>query len=433
MSESVSRSNLFRYAFLATPLAFAGLPIYMLAPDFYSVHLSVSLATLGIGLLFLRLFDAFIDPLLGAFIDRFIAHSKMVSVCSCVTLGVGFFMLFSPPSGLGVYAVFWFFASIFVVTLAFSALTILYGAVGAIWASEKSAQTMITSYREAMTLVGFILSISIPFVLMEVTTATRAFLILTGLFLCLLIPAFIRYLPVQTAVINKPSSPDQSIQSESQRESIGRPNSSIAFLYLSYAISSLGTALPAVLVIFFVRDYLGSQVLVGLALLLYFFFGALSMPVWHRLAGQVGKHRAWQISMMLSILSFTWVFLLAPGDFGLYVVICLLSGLALGGEMAIPPSILAEYIDGGASSQSAAKKYSGLTMISKLSLAVCAGLSLPLLSYVGFVAGDENSENSLSVLVFLYGALPGILRLIALLITQYWIQVEKMRKKHGQK
>lgn len=426
VDREVNRANLFRYASLAMPLAFAGLPIYMLAPDFYSVHLSVSLSTLGIGLLALRLADAFIDPFIGRALDRLITHSKKIAILSCLALCFGFLMLFAPPSGLGAYLLPWFFVSVFLVTLAFSVLTILYGSVGAIWSREKTTQTLITSAREGLTLAGLILSISIPFVLMELLPASIAYLSLAILFVCLMVPAFFYYLPIQIAITGALSG-FQNQRSSGQRST---PTTSINYLYVSYGLSSLASAIPAVLVVFYVRDYLGSQSFIGIALLIYFFSGALSMPLWHRVAAGVGKQRAWQISMVLAIASFTWVLSLDPGDYWLYALICLTSGFALGAEMALPPSILAEYTQQETNSGVAAKKYALLTMISKLSLALSVGLCLPILGYFGFVAGGENSTGALQSLSLLYGALPGVLKLFALIVMQSWIHLEKTRKSH---
>lgn len=61
---------LLTYGALAFPLSFAGLPIYLHAPDFYAVTLAQPLASLGLVLLALRLIDAFQDPLIGSLSDR---------------------------------------------------------------------------------------------------------------------------------------------------------------------------------------------------------------------------------------------------------------------------------------------------------------------------------------------------------------------------
>ena len=59
------KAQLFKYAFLALPLAFAGLPIYIHAPDYYTTNLGISLTAIGYILLILRAVDAVQDPIIG--------------------------------------------------------------------------------------------------------------------------------------------------------------------------------------------------------------------------------------------------------------------------------------------------------------------------------------------------------------------------------
>ena len=49
--EKIAFSSLLNYGFLAVPLAFAGFPLYVLAPDFYATKYAIKLSTLGIVLL----------------------------------------------------------------------------------------------------------------------------------------------------------------------------------------------------------------------------------------------------------------------------------------------------------------------------------------------------------------------------------------------
>ena len=64
MTEATLRSReLWQYSALAMPVAFAGFPLYVLAPDYYATTHGVSLSLLGLLLLGLRLFDAIQYPL----------------------------------------------------------------------------------------------------------------------------------------------------------------------------------------------------------------------------------------------------------------------------------------------------------------------------------------------------------------------------------
>ena len=59
-----------RYGLMGLPLAFVALPLYVMLPNHYARSFGMPLATLGAVLLVARLFDAFIDPLLGRWSDR---------------------------------------------------------------------------------------------------------------------------------------------------------------------------------------------------------------------------------------------------------------------------------------------------------------------------------------------------------------------------
>ena len=114
--------QLFLYGALALPLSFAGLPLYLHAPDFYATALLQPIAVLGTVLLALRVVDAFQDPLIGALSDRYSAYRLEIVFAGTVLLLVGFAGLFNPavsplPDGL---TLVWFALSVFLCTTGFS-------------------------------------------------------------------------------------------------------------------------------------------------------------------------------------------------------------------------------------------------------------------------------------------------------------------------
>ena len=95
--RKVRLGDLFLYGALALPLAFAGLPVYLHAPDFYATTHGISLATLGAVLLGLRFVDAVQDPLIGVYSDAFVARRKAIMLAGAFMLLTGFAGLFNPP------------------------------------------------------------------------------------------------------------------------------------------------------------------------------------------------------------------------------------------------------------------------------------------------------------------------------------------------
>jgi Na+/melibiose symporter-like transporter len=116
---------------------------------------------------------------------------------------------------------------------------------------------------------------------------------------------------------------------------------------------------------------------------------------------------------------FVWVPLLGPDDVWPFLAICLLSGLSLGVDMALPASIQADVVDvdrarGGG--ERAGLFFGIWGMATKLALALAVGLAFPLLALAGFDP-DAAAPGSLWALSLLYGALPVAFKLAAVALV----------------
>jgi GPH family glycoside/pentoside/hexuronide:cation symporter len=116
--------------------------------------------------------------------------------------------------------------------------------------------------------------------------------------------------------------------------------------------------------------------------------------------------------MILSIAAFALAVTLGPGDTWVFGLICLASGAALGADMTLLPALFARRM--AKVSPGASEGFGLWSFVSKFTLALAAVALLPLLETGGFQAGQENSENALRLLSLLYGALPCVLKLLAI-------------------
>ncbi|MEP3302260.1 MAG: MFS transporter, partial [Roseibium sp.] len=186
---------------------------------------------------------------------------------------------------------------------------------------------------------------------------------------------------------------------------------------LFFALTGLNTfasAVPAVLVLFFIRDRLDAEAYTGLFLLIYFLSGVLSMPLWTRLARGLGKVRAWQISLAVAILTFSGAAFLQQGDLIAYALVCALSGLALGADLALPPAILADHIEADRRQGEASRLFSIMAFVSKSALALATGLALPLLGLFGYQPDGVVTPGLALGLSLTYAGIPCLLKLLAL-------------------
>jgi Na+/melibiose symporter-like transporter len=396
---------LLAYGFFGMPLAMAALPLYVHLPKFYGDHLGVPLAALGVLLLVLRLADGVLDPLLGAWSDRARSRKRLIAL-AVPLLAIGMAALFAPPVEGGAALLAWLGGALAVVYLAFSLATINHNAWGAELSSDPVERTRITAVREGLALVGVVVASVAPALMGgdggEATGLPRfAFAYALFLLLC--------------AVITLGLAPAAERSPDLRRfrfADMAAPLAEPAFrrLLAAFMANGIASAIPATLVLFYIADVLQAEARQGVFLALYFIAGAAGMPLWVKLSAQIGKVPAWGVAMVVAIGAFVWAAFLGAGDTTAFALVCVLSGLALGADLALPPSLLADVI-GRDGRMHATGTYFGLwTLATKLNLALAAGIALPLLGYLGYAPGARD-PGAVHALALVYAAVPCVLKL----------------------
>jgi GPH family glycoside/pentoside/hexuronide:cation symporter len=408
----LSKLALLHYGLLALPLAFAGMPLYIHAPDFYATTQGLSLSTMGLILLAVRFFDAVQDPFIGYWGDKFSHYRLHLMIVSILCLGIGFVALFHPLPIIPIAV--WFTCFIMQTTTAFSVLTIHLAALGSLWRSSRSEQSRINTMREALGLVGLILACVTPLLF----KGYGYFSIVMVVTLIIGAVSFIRWYKAQEAALLLP----QPREAKTPLLTLFRQH---AGFYSIYALNVLASSIPAVLVLFFIRDFLGAEAQSGEFLMIYFMAGILGMPLWQRISRRGGAEKSWMFAMILSVLAFIWANLLHQGDFIAYGIICAASGFALGAELSLPPAILSSLIARTHSHAQTTVQFSVLTFITKAALALAAGVFLPLLEHLGFRPASDNTPQSLMMLGVFYALIPCLLRVIAAALFLRWMLENK--------
>jgi glycoside/pentoside/hexuronide:cation symporter, GPH family len=416
--NAFSARNGLAYGLLGLPLAFVALPLYVLLPNYYAREFGLPLATLGAILLGTRLLDALIDPLLGRLIDRLFARSAAAVLAlgagAALLLALGFTGLFFPPlwarQSPTVLAA-WAGATLVLTYAAYSALSVSHQCWGAMLGGDEAQRSRIVAWREGCGLVGVVLASIAPLALGLPATAALFFIALAFGWLAW------RRAP-------RPVHPMVQVRQSRDHAAIWRPFKVSAFrrLLTVFLLNGIASAVPATLVLFFIQDRLQAPpALQPLFLGSYFVCAALSIPLWLAVVRRIGLGRTWLIGMALAVAVFGWAAQLQAGDTLAFAVVCALSGVALGTDLALPGALLAGVIQASGQSGRAEGAFFGWwNFATKLNLALAAGLALPLLGVFGYAPGVRDAA-ALHALVVAYCVLPCLLKLAAAAAAWFFI------------
>jgi Na+/melibiose symporter-like transporter len=416
-TEPVTRSALLAYGLPGLPLALLSLPLVIYLPAYYTEQLGLPLLALGAAVFVARLFDIVSDPLIGLFSDRLKRHGvprRLFLLAGTPLLAFAIQQLFVAPDDAGIgYLFVWNLLAY----LGWTLLYVPYLAWGAELSDAYHVRTQLAGSREGFAIVGIFAAIALP-TLLGIADRPDAVLAVSAQAAWILIP-----LAVLVAALLTPearhTAPLAGLQPGSWSGLLKMPN--LQRLIAAYLLSSAANALPASLFIFYVSHVLQAGASTGLFLAVYFITGVAALPAWVAVSRRLGKTRTWMLSMLLACAAFVWAPWLQAGDQLAFVVICLVTGVALGADMALPASLQADLVDADAAR--VGRRRAGLLfglwgLATKLAAAIGIGLAFLALALAGFEPAGDNNQTTLRWLALLYGLAPVLLKLASVALIR---------------
>jgi Na+/melibiose symporter-like transporter len=404
---------LFAYALPAAPLAALYFPVYVYVAPFYAAERGVTLSALGGLLIAVRLLDAVSVPAMGWLSDhlhtRFGRRKPWMALATPLA-ALSVWMVMAPPADAGfAHAALWLSA----LTLAWTVALTPYYAWGAEITADYDGRSRVTAWREGAALVGTVIAV----VFYQGAGGGGAGLQAVALFVAVALP-----LAAVAALAGAPEPRDWSRTSLGVRAALRALATEGPFrrLLAAYFVNGSANAFPASLFLFFIEDVLRAPD-AGWLLLVYFLCAIAGMPFWAALSRRIGKHRAWGVAMLWACAVFVTVPLLGEGDVAAFAAVCVLTGLALGADLALPPAIQADVVDHDTAvtgEQRTGLFFALWSVATKAALALAGGAALIALDVVGFQPGEANDPGALTALALLYAAAPVALKLVA--VAMMW-------------
>jgi Na+/melibiose symporter-like transporter len=463
-SVRLTFGRLIAYSTNQLPLNMAALPVVLNVSHFYGEVLKVPLGIMGLIFIAARVIDAIQDPVIGLISDKFThrgPRGRLTFVALTLPLMIGgFYMLFHPPEALfteGTLLALWLFVALFIVHLGYAGVSISYHAHGAELSDDYNERTRITVGREVFGLMGMTLAVVLPTVFTAKFGDHQGYVFMGLVFipvaLAFALPTLIWSPPsVHPPVVREHpeihvryfrdwlvslapalARPTRNMEKSTSLKTLvpffaPMKNRLFRRLLLVFIIngSALGVAVSVML--FYVEHVLkGNKTQAGIILLVYFGAAALSVPMWLLLSKRYTKTVAWFFAMVMTVLAMSLAVFLGAGDFAWFLPIAVITGLGIGADYGLPPSVLADIINSpeGKDTQGDTGAYFGLWALStKLATAIGAAGSLPVAAILGF--NPSRGQYSSTALIFVYIALPVAIKIAAALLI-WFIRIEAER------
>ena len=414
------------YSAPAFALAVVGIPVYVYIPKFYTDVVGINIAVLGTILFSVRIFDAITDPAIGYISDRtqtrFGRRRPYIAIGSFFIV-LSMYLLFNPPQASAYFETWWFGICIYALFLFWTAVAVPFESLGPEITFDYHERTSLFGMRDGFLIAGTLMAASSPalvawaFNLTSDAAGERAkFFWIAVLYAPLLIGSCWWCV---AAIKEKPSgnviNPTGGWMGW---RSVAR-NRPFIILLISYTIASIGSNLPATLILYYV-EYVLESPLADAFLLLYFVTGIIFLPGWILLSRRIGKKAAWLISMAINTGAFIGVFFLGPGDAHIYGVLVFISGIGFGATLALPSAIQADVIDYDEllTGQRREGQYIGLWSIAKkFAAAIGVGAGLSILGLAGYTPNVAQTEQVQLTLRTMYALVPSVCNIIAFIVV----------------
>lgn len=413
--RKITRWQIGAFGLPSIPISALGLPIVVYLPPFYAHDMGLSLTVVGTVFMMARFWDVITDPILGMVSDRFPSRwgrRRHWIVISAPLLLISSYMLFMPtPPVTWVYLAGW----MFFLYIGWTLITISHMSWGAELSADYDERSTIQGMREFLLIFGMFTVLALPAAIEHMSNGAGGpeKVAAMGWFIIVLLPITIG-LAVWFAP-EFPSAPHQQIPWRRAWGIIAR-NRLLQRVLVADLLVNIAPAITGSLYIFFAAHVMGLPKSASLLLLIYFIAGFVGIPMWIRMSHMAGKHKTLAIAMIYGAVTLPLVVFFPRGEFWWLFVGNSLYGVAYGAGSFLLRSIMADVIDTDyleTGQRRTGLYYSLLSMTAKVGAALAVGITYPLLDFIQFTPGGENTPETLNQFMAMYVTLPAIVMLAA--------------------
>lgn len=409
------------FASLAIPLAGAALPLAVYLPPYYAQELGLGLTTVGAIFMLTQVWGAITDPVIGALSDRTrtrFGRRKPWIAAGAPLLVLATAAIFLPHVfGVTKPGAAWLATWLTAFYLAWAAVQIPVSA----WAGEISGQyharSKVQTFFHVTTALGLLLVLVLPALLDRIgardgapADGAQKVATMGGFILLTLIPSILAALAFVPESEAPPRTAETATPSRAAILAVLRDRLLVKVLASDFAVT-LAQLIRSSLFVFFVSAYVGRPDLAAGLFLLQFVFGVFAGPIWLAIGYRLGKHRTAIAGELTQVAINLCLLFVAPGALPLLLTLTIAQGLAQGSGNLMLRAMVSDVADKQrleTGEDRTGLLFSIFSLTSKAATATAVGVALPLVAFLGFKPGIQNTPDALLSLKLVFALGPAL-------------------------
>lgn len=432
-----STLSLLAYASPSIGIAALGLPLAVHLPAFYAGPMGLGLIAVGGVFTLARLWDVFIDPLLGVLSDKFPSRwgrRRHWIVLSVPLIVVASYFVFIPANGLvllnALRALFgadpmasvsanYLLGGLFALYLGFTMLLLAHMSWGAELSDHYNERSRIQGWREGLSVLGVPLVLLLPFLYQRIGGhgSEHQAVEIIGWFIIIVLPVTV--FAAITMMGEEKARPQPKVSMKAAIEPLMHNGGLQRLVIADLASGFSGSALGAMFI--YEATYVWQVgTYTNLLLLLYFFAGVGFVPLALKLSYKFGKHHTMIGASLFNVCFVPTLLLIPPGNIWIAALILIFLGVNVGTPSVLYRSMMADvgdYDEVHTGQRRTGLFYSLLTLTAKVGSALAIGVVYWILAKIGFdPSSHDNTPEALMRLNLIYVAAPFLCNLFVVVI-----------------
>ena len=373
------------------PIAAMNLPMQVFLPPYYADRTGMSLAAIGFAFMIVRLADIVFDPILGVAIDR--TKSTLGRYRPWMLLGIpvvmiGVWLAFFPPSDAGIP---YLIAALVFILAGHSLVLVSQYSWAAGLAHDGDERARVYGWIQAATVLGMLLTLCLmPVIKLYLPNIEDLVVPLSGAFILASVPitvllaVFLVKEPVQAEAVHRPSIGKSILD---YWILLGRkPVLSVMASTMFFAMAS---GVTGAFYVFFAKAKGFTAEQGSMLLLAYFFAAFLAARIWAPISQRYGKRSVLAGLCICSALIQLMALFLPQGAMNWAIAGQFVLGIGYSGVLVLQRAIVGDVANQARrdiDEDVVAHLFALYTSITKMSVAISAGLAFVALQAIGFAA-----------------------------------------------